>query len=160
MAAAAVAKPEDAISPQSAAQGARKAVEAVAQIATPRTIRRAEQSTILWVDDKPSNNIHERQSLEALGVNFVLAQSTDEALALIKEETFDLILSDMNRPPDPTAGYTLLDQLRTNGNRTPYILYAGSRSAESQSEARRRGAVGCTNRPNELFAMVLSVLGR
>ena len=67
LAAAAVAKPEDAISPQSAAQGARKAVEAVAQIATPRTIRRAEQSTILWVDDKPSNNIHERQSLEALG---------------------------------------------------------------------------------------------
>ena len=115
---------------------------------------------MLWVDDRPNNNINERQSLEALGVSFVLATSTDEAIDKIKRQSFDAIISDMGRPPDPQAGYTLLDKLRASGNQTPFVIYAGSRSPEHQAEARRRGAVGCTNRPNELFEMVLSVLGR
>jgi hypothetical protein len=53
----------------------------------------------------------------------------------------------------------LLDKLRESGNRTPFIIYAGSRAPEHQAEARRRGAIGCTNRPEELFEMVLSALG-
>lgn len=112
------------------------------------------------MDDKPSNNEHERQALEAVGVSFVLATSTDEALEKLKRQSFDAIISDMARPPDPQAGYTLLDKLRASGDRTPFVIYAGSRSPEHRAEARRRGAVGCTNRPDELFEMVLSALGR
>src|SRR5713226_2090200 len=102
----------------------------------------------------------ERHSLEALGLRFVLATSTDEAMEKLREQSFDAIISDMGRPPDPQAGYTLLDKLRASGDRTPFIVYAGSRDPEHRAEARRRGAVGCTNRPDELFEMVLSALGR
>jgi len=126
----------------------------------PRVMRRAARSTVLWVDDRPSNNVHERQSLEALGVSFVLATSTEEALEILKRQGFDAIISDMGRPPDAQAGYTLLDALRVKGDRTPFIIYAGSRAPEHRAEARRRGAVGCTNRADELFEMVLSTLGR
>jgi len=160
LAAASVARPENGIVPQTAARDAREAVEVVADLVTPRVIRRAGRSAVLWVDDRPANNIHERQALEALGVTFVIALSTDEAIEKLKAQSFDAIISDMGRPPDPQAGYTLLDKIRSSGDRTPYIIYASSRSPEHQAEARRRGAVGCTNRPNELFEMVLSVLGK
>jgi CheY-like chemotaxis protein len=98
--------------------------------------------------------------LEALGVTFVLAKSTDEALDKLRPQSIDLIISDMGRPSDSQAGYTLLDKLRASGDRTPFVIYAGSRASEHRAEARRRGAIGCTNRPDELFEMVLSALGR
>jgi CheY-like chemotaxis protein len=158
--AAAVARPEDGADPEATARNAREAAEVVAEVATPRVIRRAGRSTVLWVDDRPDNNVHERQALEALGVTFILAASTEQALVKLKQQSFDAIISDMDRPPDSRAGYTLLGEVRTAGIQTPYIIYAGSRSPEHQAEAKRRSAIGCTNRPNELFEMVLSVLGR
>ncbi len=158
--AAVVSNPEPGATPEATAREAKAAFDVVAEVATPRVIRRAGRSTVLWVDDKPSNHEHERQALEAVGVSFVLATSTDEALEKLKRQSFDAIISDMGRPPDPQAGYTLLDKLQASGDRTPFLIYAGSRSPEHRAEARRRGAVGCTNRPDELFEMVLSALGR
>lgn len=145
---------------ESAAKEVRAATELVAEVVTPRAIRRASQSTVLWVDDRPDSNIYARQALEGLGISFVLATSTDEALQKTARQRFDAIISDMGRPPDSHAGYTLLDQLRSSGNQVPFIIYANSRDPEHIAEARRHGAVGSTNNPNELFEMVLTVLGR
>jgi CheY-like chemotaxis protein len=158
--AATAAHPEAGVEGADMRQGTRAAAELVAEVVTPRVIRRAERSTLLWVDDRPNNNIHERQALEALGITVIIATSTDEALEKVARQPFDAIISDMGRPPDPRAGYTLLDELRATGNRTPFIIYASSRDPAHRAEARRRGAVGCTNRPDELFEMVLSALGR
>lgn len=160
LAAAAASRPDGTTTSESAAKEAKIAAEVVAEVVTPRVIRRASRSTVLWVDDNPDNNIYERQSLEALGVSFVLARSTDEALKQIARQRFDAVISDMGRPPDSRAGYTLLDKLRSSENQTPFIIYAGSRDPEHIAESRRHGAVGCTNNANELFEMVLSTLGR
>ena len=160
LSAAAASKPDRDKTPESIAKEAMIATDVVAEVVTPRAIRRARRSTVLWVDDNPHNNSYERQALEALGVSFVLAKSTDEALKKIRKQRFDAIISDMGRPPDSQAGYTLLDQLRSSGYQTPFIIYAGLRDPEHVAESRRRGAIGCTNNPNELFEMVLSALGR
>jgi len=160
LAAAAVSHPEAGAAPEAMARDARAAAQVVTEMVTPRMIRRAGRATVLWVDDRPSNNVHERQALEALGVSFVLATSTNEALEELERQSFDSITSDMGRPPDPQAGYTLLDKLRASGDETPFIIYAGSRAPEHRAESRRRGALGCTNRADELFEMVLSVLGQ
>jgi PleD family two-component response regulator len=108
--AASVARPDAATTPESAARDAKEAADVVAESVNPRVIRRASEATVLWVDDRPSNNIFERQSLEALGVSFVLAISTDEALSKVAKQKFDVIISDMGRPPDPRAGYTLFGE--------------------------------------------------
>jgi CheY-like chemotaxis protein len=158
--AAAVAHPDTGAAPEDLGQQTRATAALVAEVLTPRVLRRAGKATVLWVDDRPGNNIHERQALEAVGITFVLATSTQEALEKVQRQSFDAIISDMGRPPDSQAGYTLLDKLRGSGNRTPFIIYAGSRAPEHRAEARRRGAIGCTNRPDELFEMVLSALGR
>jgi len=139
---------------------AKAAAGAVANVVTARNLQRLGESTVLWVDDRPDNNRYERQTLEALGVRFVLSTSTDDALAKTQHRTFDAIISDMGRPPDSKAGYTLLDSLRKRGDQTPFIIYTGSRNPEHVAEALRHGALGCTNRPQELIELVLSALGR
>lgn len=158
--AAVVSRPQPGATPDTIARDARTALDIVAQVATPRAIQRVGKSVVLWVDDKPENDIHERQALEALGVSFVLALSTDEALENFKRQTFDAIISDMARPPDSQAGYTLLDKLRASGDRTPFIIYAGSSAPEHRTEARGKGALGCTHRADELFDMVISAIGQ
>lgn len=158
LAAAAASRPEPGATPESAARDAREAAELVAEAVTPRILRKAGRATVLWVDDHPENNIHERQSLEALGVSFVMAKSTEEAMEKLKAQHFDATISDMGRPPDQRAGYTLLEKLRAFGNTTPFIIYASSNAPEHKAEARKRGALGSTNRASELFEYVLSAL--
>jgi CheY-like chemotaxis protein len=125
----------------------------------PRQQRRLADARVLWVDDRPTNNEYERRALEALGIKVDVSTSTEDAVARQSGRRYDLIVSDMGRPPDQRAGYTLLDALRESGDRTPYVIYASSRSPEHVAEARRRGALGCTNRPQELIEYVLQGLG-
>lgn len=156
--AAAAARPDADLTPESTAQSAREAAEVVADAVTPRTLRKASRATVLWVDDQPDNNIYERQSLQALGIKFVFANSTEEALKHIKNQRFDAIISDMGRPPDSRAGYTLLQYLRTSGDKTPYIIYSDSNMPEHKAEARKNDALGSTNSASELFEYVLLAL--
>ncbi len=155
---AAVATRPDSVQPGTILEEARAAAGTVIDAMTPRALRSLEESTVLWVDDMPDNNQYERQALEALGLRFVLSTSTEDALEKTQHRMFDAIISDMGRPPDPRAGYTLLDALRKRGDQTPFIIYAGSRSPEHIAEARRHGALGCTNRPQELIKMVLEAI--
>ena len=114
---------------------------------------------VLWIDDHPSNNRYEAAALTSLGMHVQWGTSTDEALARIAEHgRYDVIISDMGRPPDPRAGYTLLDALRRRGDRTPFVIYASSRAAKHFDEAVQRGAVGCTNQPEELIELVANAL--
>jgi CheY-like chemotaxis protein len=114
---------------------------------------------LLWVDDRPNNNRYEVAALEALGIAVEIAVSTTEALAKMSARgPFDAIISDMGRPPDPRAGYTLLDALRQVGDLTPYVIYAGSDQPEHFDEAVRHGAVGSTNHPTELIRLVRRAL--
>lgn len=114
---------------------------------------------MLWVDDLPSNNRREVAALTSLGMQVSLSTSTHDALTRVATNgPFDVIISDMGRPPDKQAGYTLLDSLRSQGNRTPFVIYATSRSPEHYDQAVERGAVGCTNRPDELIDMVSNAL--
>ena len=137
---------------------AEEAASVVNETLTPEVLRRAEGATVLWVDDTPTNNRFERKALETVGLRFELSTSTEDALKKIDEQDFDLIISDMGRRPDRYAGYTLLDALRSRGDRTPFIIYMDRSTPELQAEARNKGAQGLTNRPNELFQLVLSTI--
>lgn len=113
---------------------------------------------LLWVDDHPDNNVHERQAFEAIGLHFTLAISTDEALQCLQSTHFVTILSDMSRREGPREGYRLLDLLRKQNTITPFFIYAGSNAPEHQREIIEHGGQGCTNNPQELFEMVRKVI--
>jgi CheY-like chemotaxis protein len=115
----------------------------------------------LWVDDRPTSNINEVQWLEKLlGIQFETKTSTDEAIeALAANPTgYALVISDMGRPGDPRAGYTLLERIRERGSQVPFIIYAGSSAAAYDEEARRRGALGSTNSPTRLLELVTQAI--
>jgi CheY-like chemotaxis protein len=113
------------------------------------------QRQILWVDDRPDNNIHERNALEAMGLRFTLALSTDEALRHLAKSTFAAIISDMGRREGPREGYVLLDAMRKTDKRTPFFFYAASSSPRHKKETEEHGGQGCTNNPQELFRMII-----
>lgn len=142
---------------------AKETAQKTVREAAPRTeAERFSRAEVLWVDDHPDNNIHERKAFEAIGLRFTLARSTEEALTILggRDRPFAAIISDMGRPPDPRAGYTLLDTLRSpgRGDKTPFIIYAGSSAPEHKRETTEHGGQGCTNYPEELFRLVTKAI--
>jgi CheY-like chemotaxis protein len=128
---------------------------------TERTVDRAThewQRQILWVDDHPDNNVYERNALESTGVEFTLALSTQQALEILSKKRFAAIISDMGRKEGPREGYALLEAVRAIDPDTPFFIYAGSNAPKHKREAAARGAQGTTNKPQELFDMVIQAL--
>ncbi len=118
------------------------------------------RNQVLWVDDRPANNIYERQAFEAMGLKFALALSTNEALEKLSKQRFAAIISDMGRREGPREGYVLLDALRQRGDETPFFIYAGSNAPEHKQEASKRRGQGSTNNAQELFQMVTRAVRR
>lgn len=132
--------------------------ERISELITPNASRQLAGATVLWVDDRPENNMYERQALEQLGIRFTLSTSTEDALEKLQYGNYTVIISDMGRPPDKQAGYTFLEEIRKRGVTIPFIIYAGSRSTEHTAETRRRGGLGTTNMPTELFEMIVDAI--
>lgn len=139
---------------------ARSIATVVSANVQPSTVSSLSRSSVLWVDDRPSNNVFEREALSSLGIAFTTSTSTDDALKKLSTGTYDAIISDMGRPGDPRAGYTLLEKVRHMGINTPYIIYAGSNAPQHNAEAQRRGAYGSTGNPSTLFELVIGALER
>jgi len=117
---------------------------------------------VLWVDDTPEGNTRERDLMTTMDMSVTTCLSTEDALALLErpESQFDVVISNMSRPPDPQAGYTLLDAMRERGDTTPFVVYSGSDKPEHDQLAKEHGALGSTNRPQELVNLVYQALGR
>ena len=116
------------------------------------------KASVLWVDDNPNNNIYERRALSALGIEFDLATNTEEAMKLLREKGYNLVVTDFTRRDDPHAAYTLLADMNSLPSRPPVIIYSSSSSPEFQREAKSRGAYGETNKPVELYDLVVSAI--
>lgn len=69
-------------------------------------------STVLWVDDHPEWNLHERRILRALGIDVVPALGNDEAVAIANQRLIDLVISDIDRG-DGEPGDVLPSRLRS-----------------------------------------------
>ena len=85
--------------------------------------RAAATTKVLLVDDN-LNGILARQSvLEELGYIVLAARSGVEALKLVDEQKFDLIITDFKMPS--MNGQELIAHLRQKGIQTPIILLSG-----------------------------------
>jgi CheY-like chemotaxis protein len=140
------------------ASDTRVAASRVAKLITAETLSSVRTRKILWVDDQHCSNSYERDALKALGFEIALAGTTEEAIRRQEHEQFDVVISDMSRLHDPRAGFTLLGRMRNGGSKTPYIIYSIPGSPEYRAEAWKRGAIGITDRPHDLVALVLEAV--
>lgn len=112
---------------------------------------------VLWIDDHPKGLAWERRTLEALGVIVAPAWSTDVALERLREEPFDLIISDIARGDRADEGVAALPRLHAAAPGLPVIFYIHHLAAGRDVP---KGAVGITNKVEELLHLVLDVLER
>ena len=112
---------------------------------------------ILWVDDHPENNLNERRMFRQLRCEIDIAKSTKEAIEMLKNCGYDLIISDMARGDKATAGLEFLTQFREIDRTSPVIFYIGVVDTKKGIPAQ---AFGITNRPDELLHLTLDALER
>ena len=80
---------------------------------------------VLWVDDNPLNNRYEAQALRALGASIDFATSNAEAITYARSDRYDILISDIGRPPPQgaTDGLDLPQRLSAAGTLPPHVLY-------------------------------------
>ena len=129
-----------------------------------QAIRRAKKhlhvfrdAQFLWVDDHPENNLNEHLMFRQLRIKIQTANSTERALEILKDHHFDLVISDMARGDETTAGIEFLEQFRKGDKTTPVIFYVGVFDPEKSLPTH---AFGITNRPDELLHLTLDALER
>lgn len=115
--------------------------------------------TILWVDDKPSNNALEVASLRQRGIDVKQSQSTEEALAVLSGGGIAAVLSDMGRFESgrfvSRAGLALLKQMGKAGYNLPFLVYTSPSTARHQdAEVKALGGDGATASPVDLMEWI------
>ena len=109
---------------------------------------------ILWIDPSPSNNTVEIRTLTRLGAAVDLARSDEEARTNLHGAVYDIVLSNMTRDNDRSAGKAFLEEIRAAMGPPPVIFYVGRNRATPED------AFGLTTRPDELFRLILQALER
>jgi len=146
---------------------------AEAKVLTERFHRMKEKTngaTVLWVDDKhPYQNVRERRVLTAAGMYVDTASSSDEGLRWLEASNYDIVITNLHRdheigrracsPGSPaiTAGCYFIDEIRRKfyGRQLAIIAYVGRVEEDLGIPAY---ATGITNRPAELFYLILNAL--
>ena len=118
-------------------------------------LKRLDGISILWLDDHPANNRNYARDFKQAGAEVEEAVSITEALTLLRRdpERFDLLISDVARGGDRSAGFKELSQIRAQGFVMPVIFFVGAVRAEDRTISQELDAQ-ITNDPAELYEMV------
>ena len=128
------------------------------------------QTHILWIDDKPGNNVLERSTFLSWEVDVQAARTTDDGVRELRDaaQSYELVISDWSRPTDredvPPAAIELLTRMRELGLPQRVVIYHGvvpaAELAKRRQQALEAGAVGTTASPGELIRWTLVELAR
>ena len=80
-------------------------------------------ASVLMIDDEEDVRVLVQRNLQKSGVNFVGAANVEEALKALTENTFDVLIVDMNL--GSINGIEALLQIRKTGVSTPALLFSG-----------------------------------
>ncbi len=115
---------------------------------------------VLVCDDQPDVLEAMRLLLKGQGFQSVTVDSPRALLQAVRNDSFDLILADLNYTRDTTSGaegLDLLASLDAQGNATPVVVMTAWGSVDLAVEAMRRGACDFIQKPWD-NARVISVI--
>jgi DNA-binding NtrC family response regulator len=110
---------------------------------------------ILCVDDEPAIGVVVGHVLQRLGHRCRTVASVEEALRVVAQSPFDLILADYQMPGQ--TGLDLVRQLATDGYRIPVILMTGYSSVEHAVVSIKSGAIDYLTKPVTPEALEIAV---
>jgi CheY-like chemotaxis protein len=86
------------------------------------------QWSVLWVDDHPEWVRYEMEALSALGFDFRIARTNDQASELLGSHFFHLVISDIGRDEGP-SGLEMETIARQQAGSVPLIFYVAQKDA-------------------------------
>src|SRR4051812_17808672 len=115
---------------------------------------------VLWVDDRPANNLFEVGKLREAGAAVTEVTTTRHAIRALREKNFDVVITDMQRTENgrnkPEAGIELIKWMSKAHPEVPVYVYCGAWAVEALGDkARKEGANGATASTTELLEWVL-----
>jgi DNA-binding response OmpR family regulator len=127
---------------------------------------------ILVIDDNPIIQRALQMALQEKGYTVVIAGEIAAALKVVREQRPDVILLDLNFPPDNSlVGYSLRDGFTVLGwlrhldevKGTPIIVVSGDAPEKSKAQALAAGADAYFHKPinnEELAATITALIAR
>ncbi|MGQ9603881.1 MAG: response regulator [bacterium] len=100
---------------------------------------------ILVVDDQDSMRLLLQDMLEEIGYQVSLAEGGIQALRMLEESQFDLVLSDLNMPE--IDGEALLKEIKTRHPSLPVVIITGYGTFHTEKRLMREGADGYISKP-------------
>ncbi len=109
-------------------------------------------TTVLFVDSERKFLDKAKKYLEKGGINVALASSAEEALEMLRDNSFDVIVSGLEM--SGMGGIELLESLKARGIDAPFILFADSGREEATIKAMRSGAELVLQRGEDMRAQL------
>lgn len=113
------------------------------------------QKTILAVDDEPNMLRLLEISLKQAGYKPVLARDGKEALQVVKNQTIDLVVSDLHMPI--MNGLDLLKNIRLDNEALPFIMVTAQGEIKTAVDAMKLGASDYILRPFDLETLEIAI---
>lgn len=85
--------------------------------------------------------------LENAGYTVSSAEHADEAIALMEEHSYDVVLTDLRMGSERNAGLRMLSWIQENSPSTPAIMMTAHGSVETAVDAMKRGALDYIQKP-------------
>ncbi len=112
-----------------------------------------ENLRILAVDDDPFTVDLLAKKLGKEGFNIETASDSEEAVSLISENFFDIIITDLMMPGIDGVG--VLEAAKARDSRTEVILLTAHASIKNAVEAMKKGAVDYLQKPINFYELIL-----
>ncbi|MDQ1297756.1 MAG: Two-component system response regulator [Campylobacterota bacterium] len=113
------------------------------------------KAKLFLLEDDPNLSESVTEYLEAQGYTVVCAYDAASAEDILYENTFDLLLLDVNVPAG--NGFSLLKNSRANGNTTPAIFITSRNAMNDLEEGFASGGDDYLRKPYELKELLLRI---
>lgn len=90
---------------------------------------------ILWVDEHPENNTHLVRTMRGLGARVAVVRDREEAERELAVGRFEMLISDITRGSDQSAGLDALRHWRTSGTYDGPAVFLSSRITPERRDA-------------------------
>ena len=114
---------------------------------------------ILIVDDSPLVRQSLQATLSGAGYETAVAEDGIGALAMVRRESFDLVVADLNMPKLDGVGLVRLIREHQAHQNLPVLMLTSSQSTAQRQSSRSAGATGWMVKPFEP-SLLLTTIGQ
>jgi CheY-like chemotaxis protein len=122
--------------------------EAATESAAAGLYERVRGRTVLLVDDDHLVLDAFREALVGCQIDVSTASSVSEALRLLEERAYDLIVTDIAMPRE--TGYDLMERIAQRGNRTPVVALTAHAGPEEKNRIVASGFRTIVTKPTSI----------